>query len=163
MRPVIVSKAIESTAGVIVDPSGELRKYGVAGSDIASAATIDLGAATGDYVRVTGTTNIQSLGFAPAGVVRTVEFTGILTLIYNSADLVLPGATDIVTAPDNILIFRSRGNGAWICVSYQPASSAMVPTEIDQGEIIYGGETNVYARLPKRYSHEPVSEQSGDA
>lgn len=200
MRPLVVSKAVEATAGQIVDPSGELRKYATQGTDIPSAATIDLGAATGDYVRVTGTTNISSLGVAPAGIVRTVEFTGILTLIYNSANLVLPGVTDITTAPGDVLIFRSRGNGAWICVSYQAASGAppleLTPddvglgnvenvalstwpgsanittvgtitagvwqgspiaankggtglTAINQGEMIYGGETNVYYRLAK--------------
>jgi hypothetical protein len=200
MRPVVVSKAVEATAGQIVDPSGELRKYGIQATDIPSAATIDLGAANGDYVRVTGTTNISNLGVAPAGVVRTVEFTGILTLIYNSANLVLPGGENIVTAPHDVLIFRSRGNSAWICVSYQAASGAppleLTPddvglgnvenvalstwpgsanittvgtitagvwqgspivankggtglTAINQGEMIYGGETNVYYRLPK--------------
>jgi hypothetical protein len=200
MRPVIVGKAVEATAGTIVDPSGELRKYGTQATDIPSAATIDLGAASGDYVRVTGTTNISSLGVAPAGVVRTVEFTGILMLIYNSANLVLPGGANITTAAGDILIFRSRGNGAWICASYQAASGAppleLTPddvglgnvenvalstwpgstnittvgtitggvwqgspiaankggtglTAINQGEIIYGGEPNVYYRLAK--------------
>ena len=200
MRPIVVSKAVEATAGAIVDPSGELRKYGVQGSDIPSAEYIDLGAANGDYVRVTGTTNIKGFGIASAGVLRTVEFTGILKLIFNSADLVLPGGVDITTAPNDILIFRSRGNGAWICVSFQSASGAppleLTPDDvglgnvenialstwpgstnlttvgtitggvwhgspiaapyggtglstINQGDVIYGFETNVFARLPK--------------
>ena len=200
MRPIIVSKAVEAVAGTIVDPSGELRKYGVQGADIPSATTIDLGAANGDYVRVTGTTNIQSLGIAPAGVIRTVEFTGILVLTFNSANLVLPGGVSMTTAPNDVAMFRSRGNGAWICVSYQAASGAppleLTPDDvglgnvenialstwpgsanlttvgtitggvwhgspiaapyggtglsaIDQGDVIYGFETNVFARLSK--------------
>jgi microcystin-dependent protein len=137
---------------------------------------------------------------APSGVIRTVEFTGILNLIYNSANLVLPGGVNLTTAPNDIGIFRSRGNGAWISVSWQPASGAppleltaddvglgnveniklstwpgssnlttvgtistgvwqgtpISPTKggtgltaLNQGDIIYAGETNVYYRLPK--------------
>lgn len=200
MRPVIVSKGVEAVAGQIVDPSGELRKYGVQGTDIVSAQTIDLGSATGDYVRVTGTNNIKNLGVAASGVVRTVEFTGILILTYNSSSLVLPGMSDMTTAPSDMAIFRSRGNGNWICVSYQAASGAppleLTPddvglgnvenvalstwpgssnittvgtitggvwqgtpiavnkggtalTNVNQGDLIYAGETNVYYRLPK--------------
>ena len=142
MRPIVVSKAVEATAGTIVDPSGELRKYGVQGTDIPSAATIDLGAATGDYVRVTGTTNIQNLGIAPAGVIRTVEFTGILNLIFNSSNLVLPGGVNMTTASNDVAIFRSRGNGAWICISYQTASGAP-PLELTAADVGLGNVENV--------------------
>lgn len=142
MRPVVISKAVEAVAGQIVDPSGELRKYGVQGTDIPSAATINLGAATGDYVRVTGTTNISNLGVAPAGLIRTVEFTGILTLIYNSANLVLPGSVNITTAAGDIFIFRSRGNGAWICASYQAAGGASSIT-LTPGNVGLGNVENI--------------------
>lgn len=141
MRPVIVSKAIDSVAGTIVDPTGELRKYGIQGTDIASASTIDLGAASGDYVRVTGTANIASLGVAASGVIRTLEFTGILSLIYNSANLVLPGGVNMTTAPNDVGIFRSRGNGAWICISYQPASGAP-PLELTSADVGLGNVEN---------------------
>ena len=153
MRPIVISKAIEATAGTIVDPSGELRKYGVQGTDIPSATTIDLGAASGDYVRVTGTTMIQSFGVAPAGLIRTVEFTGILILKYNSANLVLPGGVNMTTAPSDCAIFRSRGNGAWICVSYQAASGApaleLTPDDVGLGNVenialsTWPGSTNI--------------------
>jgi hypothetical protein len=153
MRPLVVSKAVEATAGTIVDPSGELRKYGVQGTDIPSATTINLGAASGDYVRVTGTTTITSLGVAPSGVVRTIEFTGILTMIYNSANLVLPGAINRVTAPGDCAVFRSRGNGSWICISYQAASGAstvdLTPDDVGLGNVeniaisTWPGSTNI--------------------
>lgn len=152
-KPIIVSKPFNVTAGEIVDPSGELAKYAKQGVDIPSAATIDLGAATGDYVHVTGTTDIQSLGIAPAGVVRTVEFTGALKLIYNSATMILPAATDLQTAPYDTAVFRSRGNGAWICVSYNPASGApplqLTPADVGLGNVqnialsTWAGSTNL--------------------
>ena len=50
------------------------------GSDIASAATTDIGAASGQYVKITGTTTITSLGTVNAGVMRWLEFGGVLTL-----------------------------------------------------------------------------------
>ena len=141
-RPIIVSKPFDVTAGEIVDPTGELGKYGTQGEDIASAATIDLGAATGDYVQITGTTNISSLGVAPAGVIRTVEFTGILDLIYNSSSLILPGGVNITTAPYDTAVFRSRGSGNWICVSYQSASGAP-PLELTPADVGLGNVENV--------------------
>lgn len=141
-KPIIVSKPYRVVAGEIVDPSGELAKYGTMASDIPSAATIDLAAANGDYVRVTGTTNIGRLGVAPAGLVRTVEFTGALKLIYNSSLLILPGAADLQTAPNDAGIFRSRGNDAWICISYSPASGAP-PLQLTPGDVGLGNVENV--------------------
>jgi hypothetical protein len=141
-RPVIVSKAIDTTAGTIVDPSGELRKYGVQGADIPSAAAINLPTASGDYVRVTGTTNISSLGSGVAGMVRTVEFTGILTLIYNSSNLILPGAVNMVTAPNDVSIFRCRGGNSWICISYQTAAGAP-PVSLTPGDVGLGNVENI--------------------
>jgi hypothetical protein len=141
-KPVIISKPFNVVGGEIVDPQGELKKYSTQGADIPSAQTIDLGSATGDYVRVTGTTNIQSLGVAPAGVVRTVEFTGVLKLIYNSSSMILPGGVDLVTAPYDAAIFRSRGNGNWICVSFQSASGAP-PLQLTPDDVGLGNVENV--------------------
>jgi hypothetical protein len=88
------------------------------GADIASAAAIDLGAATGDFVDVTGTTTITSLGTVRAGREVVVRFTGILTLTHNATSLILPAAGNITTAANDCAIFRSLGSGNWQCVSY---------------------------------------------
>ena len=141
-RPIIVSKPFEVTAGNIVDPTGELEKYNTQGADIPSAASINLGAATGDFVRVTGTTNISSLGIASAGIERTVQFTGALKLIYNSASLILPAAADLQTAPNDMAIFRSRGGGNWICANFQSASGAP-PIQLTPDDIGLGNVENV--------------------
>jgi hypothetical protein len=138
-KPLIVSEKFNVTAGEIVQPSGELAKYGTQGTDIPSAATVNLAAATGDYVQITGTTNISSFGVAPAGLIRTVEFTGVLTLIYNSLSMILPGGVDLTTAPYDVAIFRSRGNGNWICISYQNASGTpplqLTPDDVGLGNV----------------------------
>lgn len=91
---------------------------GSKGADIASATTTDIGAATGDFVDVTGTTTITGLGTTGSGVVRTVRFTGALILTHNATSLILPGAVNITTANGDTAIFRSLGSGNWVCITY---------------------------------------------
>lgn len=95
-----------------------LRHTNAKGSDIASASSIDLGAATGEFVDVTGTTTITALGTIVAGIVRTVRFTDALTLTHNGTSLILPTSANITTANGDVAIFRSLGSGNWKCVSY---------------------------------------------
>jgi hypothetical protein len=92
------------------------------GATIASASTTDIGAATGNYLDVSGTTTITALGTVQAGTERTVRFTGILTLTHNATSLILPSAANITTAANDAAMFRSLGSGNWQCVSYTRAS-----------------------------------------
>lgn len=98
----------------------------IKGADIASAATIDLGSATGDYVNITGTTTITALGTATAGVERTATFTGALTFTHNATSLILPGAANIATAAGDTAVLRSLGSGNWKCVDYCRASGQAI-------------------------------------
>lgn len=103
------------------------------GASIASAATTDIGAATGNFVQVTGTTAITSLGTVQAGTRRIVEFTGALTLTHNDASLILPGAADITTAAGDVAGFVSLGSGNWKCTGYLRADgTAVVSAERQQ-------------------------------
>lgn len=95
-----------------------LRHTNAKGSDIASSSSIDLGAATGEFVDVTGTTTITALGTIAAGIERTVRFTGALTLTHNATSLILPTSANITTANGDVAMFRSLGSGNWKCVSY---------------------------------------------
>jgi len=88
------------------------------GADIASATTTDIGAATGNYLDITGTTTITGLGTIQAGTERTVRFTGALTLTHNATSLILPGAANITTVAGDVATFRSLGSGNWRCVAY---------------------------------------------
>lgn len=88
------------------------------GSDIASASTTDIGAATGPYVKVTGTTTITALGTVAAGTPRWVEFTGALTLTHNATSLKLPTSANITTAAGDTARFVSLGSGNWKCLNY---------------------------------------------
>lgn len=96
------------------------------GTDIASSGSIDLGAATGDMVDITGTTTITALGTVAAGVVRKVRFTGALTLTYNATSLILPGAASITTAAGDTAEFISLGSGNWLCAQYTRASGVAI-------------------------------------
>jgi len=96
------------------------------GADIASATTTDIGAATGDFVDVTGTTTITGLGTIGSGIVRTVRFTGALTLTHNATSLILPGAANITTANGDTAVFRSLGSGNWVCINYTKADGTPV-------------------------------------
>ncbi|SFM00802.1 hypothetical protein SAMN03159423_4884 [Bradyrhizobium sp. NFR13] len=91
----------------------------VHGADVASASTIDLEAATGDLVDVTGTTTITAVTLSE-GHERTVRFTGALTLTHG-ASLVLPGAANITTVFGAFAVFRGYASGVVRCVEYTPA------------------------------------------
>jgi len=93
----------------------------VQGADVASAGTTDLCAATGSYVRVTGTTTITALGTCAAGIRRSVKFTGVLTITHNATSLILPGGSNITTTANDVHHFVSLGSGNWQCID-QPAT-----------------------------------------
>jgi len=96
----------------------------VHGADVASASTIDLDAATGNLVDVTGTTAITAITLSD-GRERTVRFTGALTLT-NGASLVLPGGSNITTAAGDYAVFRGYAAGVVRCVVYTKASGTAV-------------------------------------
>lgn len=93
----------------------------VKGADIASATTCDIGAATGNFVHVTGTTTITGLGTVKAGTRRHVKFTGALILTHHASQLILPTAANITTVAGDTATFISLGSGNWICIQYQRA------------------------------------------
>lgn len=92
------------------------------GADLASSATTDIGAATGRYVHITGTTTITSFGTKTAGVLRVLTFDGALTLTHNATSLILPNGANILTAAGDVAVFVSEGGGNWRCVSYNHVS-----------------------------------------
>lgn len=111
------------------------------GSDIASGSTTNIGAATGNYVVVTGTTTITALGTVQAGTTRAVKFAGALTLTHNATSLILPTGANITTAAGDVAVFVSEGSGNWRCASYMRAdgtaltASGGVPTGSAGGDL----------------------------
>lgn len=89
---------------------------------IASAATVNIGAAASNTVYVTGAVTITSLGTIAAGAHRRIRFGGALVLTYNATSLILPTSANITTAANDVAEFVSLGSGNWICTSYTRAS-----------------------------------------
>ena len=96
------------------------------GADIASGATVDLSAATGNYVHVTGTTTITALGTVSAGMRFMLVFDGALTFTHNATSLILPGAANITTAAGDRCEVVSLGSGNWRCFWFTRASGLPV-------------------------------------
>lgn len=94
------------------------------GADIASpgAGTLNLDAATGDLIDVTGTNAITAITLTD-GVEKTVRFTGSLPLTYG-ASLILPGEVNIDTVAGDIAVFRGYAAGVVRCISYVPIAWA---------------------------------------
>lgn len=116
------------------------------GSDVASATTTDLDAATGDLIDVTGTTTITGITLAE-GREATVRFTGALTLT-NGASLVLPGAANITTVAGDFAIFRGYASSVVRCVSYVPTT---LPPSRPVSETVIAttsGTTHDFTSLP---------------
>lgn len=99
--------------------------------NLASASTVNIGAAAGNFIIITGTTTINSFDTVQAGTVRDLEFTGILTLTYNATSLILPGAVDIITAVGDTATFVSLGSGNWLCQSYLPVVGYTTPAQVN--------------------------------
>lgn len=95
-------------------------------TDIASAATVNIGAETTANLRVTGTTAISAFDTADSGTVRWLRFAAALTLTHNATSLILPGAANITTAAGDTCCVKSLGSGNWVCLFYQKASGAAV-------------------------------------
>lgn len=147
-----------------------VRKYlATKGADIASAATVDLSTATGNYVHVTGSTSVTSLGTVASGLRYLLVFDGALTFTHNATSLILPGAANITTAAGDRCEVVSLGSGNWRCLWYQKASGKAVIapaftdvtgtaavtqggtglTSLTAGDILYASASNTLSALAK--------------
>lgn len=93
----------------------EQRPY-AQGANVASAATINLNTATGDYVHITGTTTITAITLAQ-GEQRTIVFDDALTFT-NGASLILPGGANIPTAAGDVAVVRGEASNVVRCIEY---------------------------------------------
>lgn len=104
------------------------------GSDIASAATTDIGAVEGLMHDITGTTTITSFGTVRAGILKVLKYEGALTLTHNSTSLILLGAENRTTANGDVQLVISEGSGNWRELSYFPVA-------INPGKMVSTDET----------------------
>lgn len=88
------------------------------GAVVASAGTINLDTATGDYVHVSGTTTITAVTLAQ-GQERTIVFDGTLTFTHG-ASLILPGGASLKTTAGDVALLRGEASGVVRCLCYSP-------------------------------------------
>lgn len=120
--------SLDSSNGGFVVLNAPLYAQGAA---VASASTVNLDTATGDYVHITGTTAITAITLAQ-GQTRKLVFDDALTFT-NGASLILPGAANITTAAGDSAVVVGEASSVVRCISYARAagtsvvSSASVP------------------------------------
>lgn len=92
--------------------------YGNEGADIVSASTVDLSAATGNTLSITGKENIDAFGTVSAGAVFNMDFPG-------NADVTITSSS--VASPTNILCAAVHG-GTTGDIAYITGHSGSVPS-----------------------------------
>lgn len=92
---------------------------------VASATTCNILGALSDFIAISGTTTITSLG---TGTNRRkfVRFTGALTLTHDSTSLILPGAANITTAAGDTMIVESDASNNVRVLAYQRADGSSI-------------------------------------
>ncbi len=88
---------------------------------IASASTCDILGAASNFIEITGTTTITSLGTG-ANKFKLVRFSGALTLTHHATSLILPTGANILTAAGDTCLVRSDGSSNTRVFAYQRAS-----------------------------------------
>jgi len=124
---------------------GALRKYlRSPATPIASGTTVDLATADGDYVSVTGDTQVEALGTVSSGMRFILVFSGTPVIKHNATSLNLPGGADITAAAGDVAWVESLGSGNWRCLAYQKADGTPViktTTTASISDIAYGTYT----------------------
>lgn len=103
---------------------------------LASAATVDIGAAASNVITISGTTPITGFGTIAAGARRTVRFLAALVLTHNAASLILPTGANIATAANDTAELLSLGSGNWLCLRYNLASGKALTFAYDRANVL---------------------------
>ena len=124
------------------------------GADIASAATINLDAATGDLVDVTGTVTITAVTLAE-GKQCIVRFTGALQLTVGASLILNNNAANYTTTAGDFVLFRGYALGVVRGIispidgeSPTGAAAAATQTEMETASV-----TNVYSSPGRQKFH----------
>jgi hypothetical protein len=124
---------LETSAGVLVRETDNISSFETAAAatgainwasadTLPSAATVNIGAATSNYVIITGTTTITAFDSIAQGAERLIRFNGSLQITHNATSMILPGGASITTQAGDIARFISEGSGNWRLTQYQPAN-----------------------------------------
>lgn len=132
--------AYDGTNFILLNPAVSANFLLPRGTPLASAATTDIGAATSDYVEISGTTTITSLGSTATRNHVWVKFQGALTLAHNATSLILPTGANIATAAGDVAEFVRVSGANWQCLSYIPADgkpiAAIARADLPAGTVL---------------------------
>ena len=102
-------------------------------TDIASAATMDVGAVASENLRVTGTTTVTSLGTAASGVTRTLRAASGFQLTH-SANIVCPSAVSLALLADDFVRVSSLGGGVWHVTDARVLATTTAPGQMSAAD-----------------------------
>lgn len=97
------------------------------GADIATAGTVNLDTATGDYVRLTGTTTVTAITLSE-GQERTCHCNAAFILT-NGASLILPTGANITTAAGDVFVVRGEASSVVRIVAYMRADGTSLTSD----------------------------------
>lgn len=80
---------------------------------IASAATVDLSAATSNKIIISGTTTITSFGTVASGTRFLIRFSSACQVTYNATSMIMPRAANMVFSAGDAIEVVSSGSGNW--------------------------------------------------
>lgn len=120
---IAASKLALATISQTVAMSGSALNFAEGGS-LSSASTVNIGAATGNSLHITGTVTITAFDTIQAGTQRDLIFDGALILTHNGTSLILPTGANITTAAGDTATMMSEGSGNWRCLAYNPKSGS---------------------------------------
>jgi phage-related tail fiber protein len=109
---------------------------------LASASTVNIGAAAANDISITGTTTITAFDTIASGAHRNLIFAGALTLTHNGTSLILPGAANITTAAGDVAQFVSLGSGNWRCTGYMKADGTLIANSLTNTTLVNPTITN---------------------
>lgn len=107
----------------------------VAGADVVAGTSTPF-LADGRRIDVTGTTTITSFDAVGIGTVKTIEFTGALTLTHHTTDLRLPSGLNITTVAGDIGVFHEYASGDWELVAWSGHELAHTHADAANGGLI---------------------------
>ena len=124
--------------------------------DVATATTANIGAAVGNLVRLTGTTQVDSFGSIAAlngYPVRLVRCQSAFQLTHNGTSMILPaGGSNITTATNDWFIAVPLGSSNWEVVFYQRADgTALVSSMTSATQSVVDAGSSTTAFIPPNY------------
>jgi hypothetical protein len=117
--------------------------YWAKGADIASAATLVVGA-DGNYFDVTGSTGPVTAMTVPVGMLFMLHFISTPTLTHHATNLNLPSAADIVVASDDTAICFSPAANQVYVLDYRRADGTSVKNSVSVQAPVAKSDNTVY-------------------